>query len=95
MANAAITKEARRVARERRQHQHLQDGLTLRAMRERGETLREIARMAGVAEKTVRELIKNTDATSSGSQQKHPATHSDVNHGQPATRNNIVANVVL
>jgi hypothetical protein len=30
-------------------------------MRDRGESLREIARMAGIGEKTARELIRSTD----------------------------------
>jgi predicted transcriptional regulator len=38
----------------------------LRAMRDRGETLREIARMAGAAEKTVREMIREADAIPDG-----------------------------
>jgi ribosomal protein L12E/L44/L45/RPP1/RPP2 len=32
-------------------------------MRDRGETLREIARMAGISEKAVRELIREAEST--------------------------------
>src|SRR6516225_8844859 len=40
----------------------LQCGTALRAMRDRGETLREIARMAGISEKAVRELIRESES---------------------------------
>lgn len=46
----------------RRAGHRLQCGSALRAMRERGESVREIARMAGVSEKAVRELIRETEA---------------------------------
>jgi hypothetical protein len=46
----------------RRSVQRVQCGRALRAMRDRGESLREIARMAGVAEKTALELIREADA---------------------------------
>lgn len=36
-------------------------GAALRAMRDRGESVGEIARMAGIAEKTVRELVRDAD----------------------------------
>lgn len=52
----------REQAAQRRGEQRVQCGRSLRAMRDRGETVREIARMAGVAEKTVREMIKEADA---------------------------------
>ena len=52
----------REQAAQRRTGQRVLCGRALRAMRDRGETLREIARMAGVAEKTVREMIKEADA---------------------------------
>jgi hypothetical protein len=52
----------REQAAQRRGEQRVQCGRALRAMRDRGETLREIAGMAGVAEKTVREMIKEADA---------------------------------
>jgi transposase len=40
-------------------------GLALRSMRDRGESMREIAQMAGIADKTVRELIKAAEPTAS------------------------------
>jgi hypothetical protein len=52
----------REQAAQRRGEQRVQCGRPLRAMRDRGETVREIARMAGVAQKTVREMIKEADA---------------------------------
>lgn len=42
----------------KRDEQRAACGAALKAMRDRGETAREVARMAGVGEKTVRELIK-------------------------------------
>ncbi|ORA29304.1 hypothetical protein [Mycobacterium aquaticum] len=45
-------------AAQKRDEQRAAGGAALKAMRDRGETVREIARMAGVGEKTVRELIK-------------------------------------
>ncbi len=50
-------------AAQRRGAQRLQCGTALRAMRDRGETLREIARMAGISEKAVRELIREAEST--------------------------------
>jgi|SRR6516165_3139617 hypothetical protein len=44
----------------------LQCGTALRGMRDRGETLREIARMAGVSEKAVRELIRQAESPQPG-----------------------------
>jgi hypothetical protein len=52
MAQAAVRRRQARVA----------GGRALRAMRERGQSLREIAGMAGVGEKTVRALIREADA---------------------------------
>jgi hypothetical protein len=49
-------------AAQRRSEQRVQCGRALRAMRDRGESLREIARMAAVAEKAVRELIREAEA---------------------------------
>lgn len=46
----------------RRGEQRRQCGAALAAMRARGEALREIARLAGVTEKAVRELIREADA---------------------------------
>lgn len=45
-------------AAQRRLEQRRQCGAALRSMKDRGESLREIARMAGVGEKAVRELIR-------------------------------------
>jgi uncharacterized protein involved in type VI secretion and phage assembly len=45
----------------RRDKELVQQGTALRAMRDRGEDLGEIARLAGVDQKTVRELIKVTE----------------------------------
>lgn len=47
-------------AAERRGVQRVQCGRALRALRDQGQSLREIARMAGVAEKTARELISGS-----------------------------------
>jgi hypothetical protein len=52
----------REQAAQRRGEQRVVCGLALRAMRDRGESLRGVARMAGVAEKTARELIRESDA---------------------------------
>lgn len=49
-------------AARRRAAQRLQCGTALRAMRDRGEALREIARMAGIGEKAVRELIRESES---------------------------------
>ncbi len=48
-------------------------GRALRAMRERGESVREIAGLAGVTEKTVRELIREADAIPDGPGAAHGA----------------------
>ncbi|WP_066911661.1 hypothetical protein [Mycobacterium interjectum] len=53
----------REQAAQRRAAHRLQCGTALRAMRDRGETLREIGRMAGISEKAVRELIRETEST--------------------------------
>ncbi|MFV8176653.1 hypothetical protein [Mycolicibacterium peregrinum] len=45
-------------ARQRRDEERTACGAALKAMQDRGESVREIARMAGVGEKMVRELIK-------------------------------------
>lgn len=61
-------------AAQRRCAHRLQCGAALRAMRDRGETLREIARMADLNEKAVRELIRETEsAESSGEPVQAPA----------------------
>lgn len=49
-------------AAQRRAIQRRQCGTALRSMRDRGETLREIARMAGISEKAVRELIRDAES---------------------------------
>lgn len=54
----------REQADSRRREHRVRCGHALRAMRDRGESVREIARMAGVAEKTARELIREADAAS-------------------------------
>ena len=55
-------------ADERRAGQLRECGAALGAMRERGENIRDIARMAGIGEKTVRELIRSagTDDAAGG-----------------------------
>lgn len=50
-------------AAQRRAGHRLQSGTALRAMRDRGESLREIGRMAGISEKAVRELIREAEST--------------------------------
>ena len=49
-------------AAQRRSKARVSAGGALRAMRDRGENLREIARMAGVPDKAVRELIREAEA---------------------------------
>lgn len=49
-------------AAQRRAGQRLACGAALRSLRDRGETLREIARMAGISEKAVRELIRDAES---------------------------------
>lgn len=49
-------------AEERRAAQRRECGAALRAMRERGESIRDIARMAAIGEKTARELIRSAEA---------------------------------
>jgi hypothetical protein len=53
-------------ARRRDEHRR-QCGIALRSMRDRGESMGDIARMAGVGEKAVRELIRAAGTTSSAS----------------------------
>ncbi len=50
-------------AAQRRAGQRLACGTALRSMRDRGETLRDIARMSGISEKAVRELIREAEST--------------------------------
>jgi hypothetical protein len=49
-------------AAQRRAGQRLACGTALRSLRDRGETPREIARMAGISEKAVRELIREAES---------------------------------
>lgn len=58
------TEALREQAAQRREEQRRQCGVALRSMRDRGESLREIAKMAGIAEKSVRELIKAAESSS-------------------------------
>lgn len=45
-------------AAQRREQQRRECGVALKAMQDRGESVREIARLAGISEKAVRELIR-------------------------------------
>jgi hypothetical protein len=56
----------------RRDGHRRQCGIALRAMRDRGESLRDIARMAGVGEKAVRDLIRAAADSSSASASDQP-----------------------
>jgi hypothetical protein len=67
----------------RRGEQRVQCGLALRAMRDRGQSLREVARMAGVAEKTARELIREADAASDVNGAVLPAPEAGAPAGPP------------
>ena len=81
-------------ADERRAGQRRECGVALAGMRERGETVRDIARMAGIGEKAVRELIRAAstgDAASSASRESVPAvlngtTARTVGRGPPNRR---------
>jgi hypothetical protein len=53
----------REQAAQRRWAHRVQCGTALGAMRDRGETVREIARMAGISEKAVRDFLRETDAS--------------------------------
>ncbi|BBZ12047.1 hypothetical protein [Mycobacterium branderi] len=57
------TAALREQAAQRRAQQRRQCGAALASMRDRGESLREIAKMAGIPEKSVRELIKTVDTS--------------------------------
>jgi hypothetical protein len=70
----------REQAAQRHGEQRVQGGRALRAMRDRGESLREIARMAGVTDKTVRELIREAQAAP----EPGPAPRSGVEGCEPA-----------
>ena len=53
-------------ADQRRAGQLRECGVALRAMKERGESVRDIARMAGISEKTARELIRSSTTGEAG-----------------------------
>lgn len=55
---AERVEELKARAAQRRDEERTACGVALKAMQDRGESVREIARMAGVGEKMVRELIK-------------------------------------
>ena len=61
MTSAALQAQAAR----RRDRHHRPCGIALRSMRDRGESVRDIARMSGVGEKVVRDLIRAAGAASS------------------------------
>ena len=67
-------------AARRRSKARVSAGGALRAMRDRGQSLREIARMAGVTDKTVRELIREAEAAP----EPGPAPRSAVEGCEPA-----------
>jgi predicted transcriptional regulator len=73
--NGVLAQAARRRSKAR-----VSAGGALRAMRDRGENLREIARMAGVTDKTVREFIREVDAAA----EPGPAPQSGVEGSEPA-----------
>lgn len=56
------TAELAERAAQRREEQRRECGLALKAMQDRGESVREIARLAGVSEKAVRDLIRTASA---------------------------------
>lgn len=73
LAERVATLQAHAAAR-RDEHQR-QCGAALRSMRERGQTVREIAAMAGLADKAVRDLIRAADTSPQVSEL--PATLAD------------------
>lgn len=75
----------------RRREHRVQCGQTLQAMRDRGESAREIARLAGVAEKTARELIREADVErySDGPSEAAAAKRREL--GEPVPRVNVMA----
>ncbi|ARV80136.1 hypothetical protein LFT51_01385 [Mycobacterium intracellulare subsp. chimaera] len=58
-------------AAQRRSAHRVRCGTALRAMRDRGETLREVAHMAGISEKVVRELIREVESPDSVAEPVH------------------------
>jgi hypothetical protein len=81
----------REQAAQRRLAHRVQCGTALRAMRDRGETVREIARMAGISEKAVRDVIRETDA-SEGLAEPVEAAAARVGTGPPATLQRFAGN---
>jgi hypothetical protein len=60
------TAELAERAAQRREEQRRECGLALKAMQDRGESVREIARLAGISEKAVRDLIKTATSVATG-----------------------------
>lgn len=56
------TAELAERAAQRREEQRRECGVALKAMQDRGESVREIARLAGISEKAVRDLIRTATA---------------------------------
>jgi len=69
-------------AAQRRREQRVVCGGALRSMRDRGESVREIARMAGIAEKTARELIREADTAVATETKSPPAAASGESAGR-------------
>jgi hypothetical protein len=65
-------------ARQRRSGFVRDGGLALRAMRERGESVRDIAAMTGLSEKAVREAIREAEAISPAGESQLPSPAPDV-----------------
>jgi hypothetical protein len=61
----------------RRGQARVQAGRALRAMRERGQSLREIAQMAGAGGKTVRALIREAEGADGQARQRVDAAGAD------------------
>ena len=80
--NGVLAQAARRRSKAR-----VSAGGALRAMRDRGQSLREIARMAGVTDKTVRELIRGAEAAP----EPTPAPQSGVEGCEPAGEAGVAA----
>ncbi|MDM3908880.1 hypothetical protein [Mycobacterium intracellulare] len=76
-------------AAQRRAIQRAQCGTALRSMRDRGETLREIARMAGISEKAVRELIREVESPESVAESVESPRRASVGAAEGATLTNV------
>ena len=72
--------------------QRQQCGTALRSMRDRGETLREIARMAGISEKAVRELIREADSPESSAEPVQAAVDAGAAAAPARTPESLAAN---